>query len=144
MDMNPAAMMEMLGSVMGGAGKDGAKGMPGMPEGMDAAGLQEMMNMMKQVDKDPALKREMEGYWKMLDNMNESDPSAYKKHIDEQMKDMKEHKNQEYLEGLKQKTITSNPYFSFSVRPAKLVDQTKEPAKATKDDIKLFDFGSGD
>lgn len=42
-----------------------------------------MMNMMKQVEKDPELKKQMEGYWKMLDNMNEQDPNAYKKHIDE-------------------------------------------------------------
>jgi hypothetical protein len=36
---------------------------------VDAYGLQQMMEMMKQVDKDPEMKRQMEGYWKMLDNM---------------------------------------------------------------------------
>jgi len=32
---------------------------------------------MKQVEKDPELKRQMEGYWKMLDNMSTNNPAEY-------------------------------------------------------------------
>jgi len=52
-------------------GKNGGKG---GPSSEDAFGMKNMMEMMKQVEKDPELKRQMEGYWKMLDNMQENDP----------------------------------------------------------------------
>jgi len=42
---------------------------------MDAKGIAEMMESMKEVNKNPEMKREMEGYWKMLDNMSEKDPA---------------------------------------------------------------------
>lgn len=38
------------------------------------------------------------------------------------------------------RTINSDAYFSFSMRPAKLATK-KEPTKG-EDDIKLFDFGA--
>jgi hypothetical protein len=60
-------------------GKNGGKG---GPSSEDAFGMKNMMEMMEQVQKDPELKRQMEGYWKMLDNMQESDPEQYKKFID--------------------------------------------------------------
>lgn len=50
---------------------------------MNEFGMKNMMDMMKQVEKDPELKRQMEGYWKMLDNMSSSNPDEYKKFIDE-------------------------------------------------------------
>jgi len=53
---------------------------------------------------------------------------------------MKTYMSEEEKAEQKKSTITSNAYFSFSIRPAKLVDQQKKPDK--KDDIKLFDFGS--
>jgi hypothetical protein len=74
--MDPGSMRAMMESMMQGDGKN-------LPTGVDGYGMEQMMNMMKQVEKDPELKKQMEGYWKMLDNMNEQDPNAYKKHIDE-------------------------------------------------------------
>lgn len=96
-----------------------------MPGGVDQYGMQQMMEMMKQVEKDPELKRQMEGYWKMLDNMNEQNPEAYKKFIDQQMGEMKEHQTEEQKAEALKNTINSDPYFSFSVRPSKLVDSSK-------------------
>jgi hypothetical protein len=66
--------------------------------------------------------RQMEGYWKMLDNMNEKDPDQYKKFIDSQMDEMKEYREEEQREEQVKRTINSDPYFCFSIRPAKLVD----------------------
>lgn len=57
------------------------------------------------------------------------------------MGEMKEFKNEEEKEEQKKRTITSKPYFSFSVRPTKLVDPAKVEKLDKKDDIKLFDFG---
>lgn len=62
--MDHSGLMDMMANMMGGkGGKD-------LPGGIDAMGMQEMAKMMQQVDKDPKMKQEMEGYWKMLDNMN--------------------------------------------------------------------------
>jgi hypothetical protein len=61
--MDPKGMQSVIESMIGG--KTGSK----LPGDVDAYGLQQMMEMMKQVDKDPEMKRQMEGYWKMLDNM---------------------------------------------------------------------------
>ena len=36
------------------------------------------------------MRKKMEGYWKMLDNMHQSDPGEYKKFIGTQMTEMKE------------------------------------------------------
>lgn len=41
-----------------------------------------MMESMKEMQNNPEMKREMEGYWKMLDNMSSSDPDGYKKFIE--------------------------------------------------------------
>lgn len=85
----------------------------------------------------------MEGYWKMLDNMNESNPDQYKKFIDDQMGEMKDHMSEEEKAAQLKSTINSDAYFSFSVRPTRLVSKTeKKPEK--KEDIKLFDFGSSE
>lgn len=73
-------------SAVGGKGKAG----PGGISGMDEYGLKQMMEMMKQVEKDPEMKRQMEGYWKMLDNMNSNNPDEYKKFVDSQMGEMKQ------------------------------------------------------
>jgi len=88
----------------------------------------------------------MEGYWKMLDNMNEKDPKEYKTFIDKQMGEMKEYNTKEKSAEDLKRTINSDPYFSFSIRPAKLFNGGKEkPAEKKEDDgIKLFDFGNND
>ena len=64
-----------------------------------------MMEMMEKVQKDPELKKQMEGYWKMLDNMQENDPNQYKKFIDEQKKEMEEYTKIEEKEKDKKNTI---------------------------------------
>lgn len=49
----------------------------------------------------PELMKQMQGYWKMLDNMSESSPEEYKKFIDEQMKDMSSEIKKEKEEEIK-------------------------------------------
>ena len=83
-------------------GKSGGKG---LPSNLDSFGMQNMMEMMEKVQKDPELKKQMEGYWKMLDNMSENDPNQYKKFIDEQKKEMEEYTKMEEKEKDKKNTI---------------------------------------
>ena len=91
MDMN--AMMQMLaGGAGGSAGGAAGAGVPGM----DPAGMRHMHEMFEALKKgDPELKKTMEGYWKMLDNMAESKPEEYDKYIAEQMTEMKAHDAEE-------------------------------------------------
>lgn len=72
----------------------------------------------------------MEGFWKFLDNMAESDPDQYKKFIDEQMKDMKKEIKKEKEEEVKQQTIQSTPAFCIKALVARIVD-SKEKKKDT-------------
>ena len=44
---------------------------------------------------DPEVKKQLEGYWKMLDGMAEKDPEEYKQFIKGQMTEMKEHEKME-------------------------------------------------
>ena len=83
-------------------GKSGGKG---MPSNLDSFGMQNMMEMMEKVQKDPELIKQMDGYWKMLDNMQENDPNQYKKFIDEQKKEMEEYTKIEEKEKDKKNTI---------------------------------------
>ena len=87
----------------------------------------------------------MEGYWKMLDNMAGSNPEEYKKFIDKNMEEMKQHDQEETKREELQWSIQSTPYFSFYVKPAQILthDKTKAPNKRD-DDIKLFDFAGGE
>ncbi len=126
--------------LMQGLSKGGKSG----PElsSFDEFGMKNMMEMMQQVDKDPEMKRQMEGYWKMLDNMSSENPDEYKKFVESQMGDMKQAKEEEEKLEQKKKTITSEPYFNLSVRPAKKIDAARKVEK--KDELKLFDFGSAE
>jgi hypothetical protein len=133
--MDPKMMSDIMGSLMG------QKGAPSLPGGMDAKGFTDMMDQLKEIQKDPEAMRQMEGYWKMLDNMNDKDPEQYKKFIDQQMDEMKEYREEEQRDEQLKRTINSDPYFCFSIRPARLVDQK---AQEQKEDIKLFDFGSAE
>ena len=73
------AMMQMLAGGAGGAA-GGAAG-AGAP-GMDPAGMRRMNEMFEALKSgDPELKRQLEGYWKMLDNMAASKPEEYDKFI---------------------------------------------------------------
>ena len=89
---------------------------------------------------DPEVKKQIEGYWKMLDGMSQESPEEYKKFIDEQMKEMKEYEAQEKKQEEDKFSIKSEAYFSFYMKPAKIHAQ-KSGAKQEME-IKLFDFGS--
>ena len=135
--MDPAKMMEMMSQMSGGKG--------GFPPGMGESeqfGMQNMMQMFKEVQNDPALKKQMEGYWKMLDNMSENDPQEYDKFIKEQKKEMTDYMSQEKKQEDAKKTIQSEAYFCFSVRPSKIV--LDKEADNPKDDIKLFEFNKAE
>jgi len=56
---------------------------------MNPKEYKEMCKMMGKVKKDPELRKQMEGYWKMLDNMHQSSPDEYTKFIGDQMTEMK-------------------------------------------------------
>ena len=65
--MDISEMMKAMGGAGGGA-----------PAGMDPAGLRAMQNMMEAMTKgDPEIKKQMEGYWKMLDSMAQDSPDEY-------------------------------------------------------------------
>ena len=40
---------------------------------------------------DPEMKKQIEGYWKMLDGMSQDSPEEYKKFIDDQMTEMRDY-----------------------------------------------------
>ena len=64
-------------------------GAPGAPK-MDSAELRSMQMVMEAMTSgDPEMKKQMEGYWKMLDNMAQGSPEEYKQFVDGQMKEMR-------------------------------------------------------
>ena len=91
-------LMSMLGGMAGGGGAPG--GMPGMPGGpggnLSPAEMKSMKALIEAMTKgDPEMKKQIEGYWKMLDGMSQDNPDEYKKFIDSQMKEMKEYEEEE-------------------------------------------------
>jgi hypothetical protein len=64
----------------------------------------------------------MDGYWKFLDEMSESNPDEYKKFISKQMDEMKEDKEKEKAEETKKHTIKSTPSFSVKILIARKVE----------------------
>lgn len=74
----------------------------------------------------PDAMKQVEGFWKFLDNLHESSPEEYKQFIDNQMKDMKEDLGQEQKEEIKKQTIKSKPAFCMKVLVARKVDQSKK------------------
>lgn len=105
---------------------------------LNAAGMESMMEMLAAVNKDPALAKQMEGMWKMMDEMSQNDPEEYKKFVDGNMREMQDSQKEEKLKIDKANTIVSTPYFQFSIRPSKLVTIQAKKEK----EVKLFDFGS--
>ena len=89
---------------------------------------------------DPEMKKQIEGYWKMLDGMSQESPEEYKNFIDEQMKEMKEYEAQEKKQEEDKFSIKSEAYFAFGIKPAKIHAQKSGAKQETE--IKLFDFGS--
>ena len=59
------------------------------------------------INSNPEALNQMEGFWKFLDNMAESNPEEYKKYIDESMADMKSEIQKEKDQEVKTQTITS-------------------------------------
>ena len=90
---------------------------------------------------DPEIKKKMEGYWKMLDEMSAGNPEEYKKFVDGQMEEMRAYDREETKKEEKKWEISSTPYFAFSVRPSKILDHNKNQAPSQDNDIRLFDFG---
>ena len=132
---------EMMKMMSGAGGPGGAGGMPGM----SSAELRSMQTVMEAMTSgDPAVKKQMEGYWKMLDEMAGSNPDEYSKFIDKQMSEMKEFDKEETKKEEIKFSIQSQPYFAFCVRPAKILEHSKagdSKPSSDKDGIKLFDFG---
>jgi len=63
---------------------------------MDSAEMRSMQTVFETMTSgDSEMKKQMEGYWKMLDNMAGSNPAEYKKFVDEQMKEMRKHDAEE-------------------------------------------------
>eukprot|EP00347_Sterkiella_histriomuscorum_P009421 403341278 len=82
---------------------------------------------------------QVSGFWKFLDNLQQSSPEEYKKFIDEQMTEMKTEISKEKDEEVKKQTITSNPGFCMKALVAKRVDQTQQKDQKKDQGIKLFD-----
>ena len=132
-------MMQMLN---GGAA--GAAGPGGGQSGLDESGMKYMQTMMEALTSgDPEIKKQMEGYWKMLDNMAESKPEEYDKFIKEQMTEMKQFDQEENKREEIKWSIQSEPYFAFSVLPAKILEHNKATPQPSQESggIRLFDFG---
>jgi len=85
-------LSKMMSSVLN-SGNPANAGTAGDPmQGMSPAEMESMKHMMDTMMKgDPAMKKQMEGYWKMLDGMAKDNPTEYKSFIDGQMKEMKDH-----------------------------------------------------
>ena len=80
--MDPKLMMEAMQSQMGKNGGD---------SGIDPSGMRHMMHLMDEMQKNPDSVKQMEGMWKMMDEMSQNDPEGYKKYVDSNMKEMKEY-----------------------------------------------------
>jgi hypothetical protein len=83
----------------------------------------------------------MEGMWKMMDEMHTNDPEEYKKYVDKNMTEMKDHNAKEKVQEDKKSTINSEAYFTLSIRPSK-IQEAKPDVEKTKasPEVKLFDF----
>lgn len=57
------------------------------------------------VGSNPEAKKQMEGFWKFLDNMAESNPDEYNNYIKGQMTDMKQEMGKEEEQKAKQNTV---------------------------------------
>ena len=52
--------------------------------------MRSMQTLMEAMTKgDPEVKKQMEGYWKMLDSMHQSNPAEYDQFIKKNMEEMK-------------------------------------------------------
>lgn len=88
--------------------------------------------------------KEMEKMWAYLDNMASTNPTEYKKFIEEQMGEMKQEISKEKEEEKKAQTIQSEPAFCVKCLVAKkiLAKDRKSKEQKAAEGIKLFDFNS--
>ena len=132
-------MMKMMAGGAGGPpGKEGEGGFtPAEQKSMETL-------MQAMTSGDPEQKKQMEGMWKMLDEMATSKPEEYKSFIDGQMTDMNSHHEEEEKKEELKWSIQSEAYFSFCVRPAKILEHNKNDLIKEDNNIKLFDFGQNE
>ena len=88
-------------------------------KGPEADMLKDMIKAMEKGD--PAMKKQMEGFWKMLNGMADSSPEEYKTYISGQMKEMEDAFEKERKAEEEKFTVESQPHFCFSIKPARLV-----------------------
>ena len=70
-------MAEMMRAMAGGKGPDGSE--------IGSAEMRSMQQVFETMSSaDPEMKKQMEGYWKMLDQMAQSTPEEYDRFIAEQ------------------------------------------------------------
>lgn len=84
--MDPKFLMEAMKMQM----EMKSQGGNGPVDSMDEAGLKHMMDAMEQAEKDPAIMKQMEGMWKMMDDMAQNNPDQYKKFVQGNMDAMNE------------------------------------------------------
>jgi hypothetical protein len=68
----------------------------------------------------------MEGFWKFLDNLSESNPDEYKKYIEGQMEEMKTETAKEKEQETKLLTVTSEPGFCIKALIARRVEEKEK------------------
>ena len=99
------------------------------------------------LNSNPDAMKQMEGFWKYLDNMADSSPDEYQKFIDEQMKDMKEEVKKEKDQEEKTQTIQSEPGFCIKMLIARKVeekDKGKGKDKKGVGVLNIFDVNAGE
>ena len=79
-----------------------------------------------QLEKDPKLINQLMGFWKQLDNMQESDQEGYREFIAKNKKEHEEEQKKINAEKEKLRIITGAPLCSLKIRVSKIWDQKKE------------------
>lgn len=96
-----------------------------------------MEDIEKLLDDDKTVKQ-MQGFWKQLDDMSLSDKKGYDDFIKKQMDEHKEWEEEQRKEREKKRIITGTPLCVLKILVSKIIVQKKE--KNLSDSIKLFDF----
>lgn len=87
---------------------------------------------------DPATVKQMQGFWKHLDEMSSSDKKGYEDFIQKQMDEHKEWEKKNKEEREKKRIIQGTPLCVIKILVSKIIEQKQE--KQLSDSIKLFDF----
>ena len=75
-----------------------------------------------QLEKDPKLINQLMGFWKQLDNMQESDQEGYREFIAKNKKEHEEEQKKINAEKVKLRIITGAPLCSLKIRVSKIWD----------------------